>query len=163
MPIIKVDSRIEEYRLRALHEDINELTGRTSNPLLSKYVISNICHLFSEMNGTLVDVGCGDGLLCKMLQSDFGNKKFNYVGILPSQEECDRVSENLRNLNTTSLIKRGLADSIPLEDSCANVVVANSILLIMDSRQHAINALAEIRRISKKNARDGQDSDMARA
>lgn len=153
MPIIKVSSRIEEYKYRALDKDINELTGRTSNPLLSKYIMSNICRRLSDINGTLVDVGCGDGLLCKTLLSDFQNTNFNYVGILPNREECERVSVNLSNLSVSTQIKQGLADSLPLEDNCASAVVVNGVILILDSQQDVINSLLEIRRISRVNAK----------
>ena len=42
MPIIKLKSRIEEYKYRASKSDINEMSGRTKNPSLTRYVLNNI-------------------------------------------------------------------------------------------------------------------------
>ena len=42
MPIIKLKSRIEEYKYRASKSDINEMSGRLKNPSLTRYVLNNI-------------------------------------------------------------------------------------------------------------------------
>ena len=62
MPIIKAADFIEVYRAKASASDINELSGRTGRPDLTKFVNSQILPLLQlSSDDTLVDIGCGTG------------------------------------------------------------------------------------------------------
>jgi len=153
MPIIKANSTIHEYEIRASHADINELTGRNGNARLSQFVIENICQHYIGFRGLLVDVGCGDALLYKMLHQDFGNNKFEYTGVLPSPKEVERVTSHLiSSLYSSPTIVNGRSDSLPLADDCADGVVINGVLPILESPETAVISLKEIHRISKSKA-----------
>ena len=63
MSIIKVNSILDEYKVRASFSDPNEMSGRSSNRALTKYILNNISQYLYDISGTLVDIGCGDGSL----------------------------------------------------------------------------------------------------
>jgi len=153
MPIINVKNKLEEYRIRASKADINEMTGRTNNPELSKYVLNNIAEKVSSFEGTFVDIGCGDGSLFKLIEKKIKHKNNNYIGILPTKEECNRLKENIkRESNSRVEIRKGISKSLPCDKNIADVVIINGVLLILENKEEVIESIKEIQRICKNNA-----------
>lgn len=152
MPFIKVKSRLDEYKVRASMSDINDMSGRTSNPALTQYVLNNISEYLCNISGVLVDIGCGDGSLFAITQGKENCKFEKNVGILPSQDECDRVTKELKGFSSEILIKKGLSYDLPCPDNFANAVVINGVLLILDDREEVIRSIQEVHRIGNPSA-----------
>ena len=97
MAIHKTKNLVETYRAKAGAKDINELTGRTGRPDLTRFVISQmIAKIPVNENMILVDIGCGDGLfLKKAAESGLDSYKGRLIGILPTKEEVIRVRNHL--------------------------------------------------------------------
>ena len=157
MPIIKTTSPIEAYRIRAKAKNINELTGRTGRPDLTKYIAQQIYEKLKINKTTvLVDVGCGDGsLLIKLEKSKLKNFKGKFIGILPTNEEVSRVKKYLKNIydknNTSILIKEGLAEKTALPNNYTDIIICNSVFNVSGNRKKNVKmALSEFYRISKK-------------
>jgi len=53
MSIIRVESRIEEYKYRARAKNINELSGRTNREDLTWFINSEIVNKISPLGGRL--------------------------------------------------------------------------------------------------------------
>jgi ubiquinone/menaquinone biosynthesis C-methylase UbiE len=157
MTIIKTRNSIEAYRARAKSKDINDLTGRTGRPDLTKYVITQIIKKIPiKNNSNIIDVGCGDGLfLIELSKSIISKFTGELVGILPTKEETERVKHHLAknyndNFNITIKINLGRIDKIDLPKSHSDVIVCNSVLHVGCRSQQDINmALKEFNRIMK--------------
>lgn len=158
MTIYKAKNFIDSYRIRAKSREINELTGRTWRSDLTRYVIENIVSRIQfEPESVVVDIGCGDALFLQMAAAKgVDSFKGRLIGILPTEEEVCRVREHLvrSNYNRNNLIsiEIGRLDQLNLPDGYADIVVTNGVLLLLQSLECVVNALREIRRISKPNA-----------
>src|SRR5437667_2383300 len=112
MPIIRVSSAVEDYRLKALGPKAHQMAGRGENQTLTKFVSSRILdHLALESTDVLVDIGCGDGYLLRN-----SSQVANRVGTVGSSDECERLQKEMPDVT----LKIGLAQSLPLETDAAS-------------------------------------------
>ena len=125
-------STLEEYKLRSLGRDINDMSGRNKRPDLTKYISRRILSLIPDAKGNLVDIGCGEGSFLRMAHSQ--NRFDNITGILPTDEEISRLRRNLEEINLEKHIKlkKGLVEKNTLENDFYDVVVVNGVLLLLD-------------------------------
>lgn len=134
MTIVKTKSLVETYRAKASSKDINELTGRTGRPDLTKFVINQMAlKLPTEADTILVDIGCGDGLfLLKSADNGLDSYKGRLIGILPTAEEVARVRNHLLLESNTNQylisIELGLAEKTNVPSSYCDTLVCNSVL-----------------------------------
>lgn len=149
MAIIKPGSRIEEYRLRARFNDINEMSGRTGREDLTKFVSQSILDELGGVSGVLVDIGCGDGTVLRLASER--EQVIRSIGILPTNEEVTRLKSTIDASAQGQKIEviEGLSASLPLQSSCADAVVINGVLHLLSSKEDVEKTLAEIRRIIK--------------
>lgn len=157
MTIIKALSHVDAYRAKASATDINELSGRTGRPDLTRFVTDQIlAKLPISGDCFLVDIGCGDGFLLKrIVEGHTGNFSGRLIGILPTEEEVVRVRDNLQ-LNDTDkgfiAIRKGLSVATGLADCVADLVVCNGVFLILEDISNVHDSLTEIYRIAKPGA-----------
>ncbi len=152
MVIFKAKNRIDEYKLKALSNDINELSGRTGREDLTAFVNEKILEKIKDGKGRFVDLGCGDAILLKLASK---NQRFNeLIGILPNKEEVDRVSIDLQknHLFNKITILQGLSDKTILDSNSCNVIIINGVILLLDNIQHLRRTIQEINRIAAKDA-----------
>jgi len=134
MTIYKTKNLVETYRIKAKSKEINELTGRTGRPDLTKFTINQlISKIEVHTNTILIDIGCGDGLfLQKAAEKGVDSYNGRLIGILPTKEEVSRVRDHLLNdiktENHLISIELGLAEKTNLPDDFADIVVCNSVL-----------------------------------
>lgn len=156
MTIVKTKTLVETYRAKASSKDINELTGRTGRPDLTKFVIDQMAiNLPVQPNTILVDVGCGDGqFLLASASKGLNGYIGRLIGILPTKEEVTRVRNHLldkSNIEQHLLsIEIGLAERTNLPDNFCDMLVCNGVL--HGSGQTIDNvklALLEFQRITK--------------
>jgi SAM-dependent methyltransferase len=96
---------------------------------------------------TVVDVGCGEGLVCAFA----GHQGAEVIGIDVEPHLVERAREAMRGVPARSF--RGIvsdADPIPLPDGCATVVVATEV---MEHVEDPRRFLAELARIGRPGAR----------
>lgn len=125
-------------------KDLHSLAGRGPYKAVTKFVNRRILEkLAIRSDDLLVDIGCGDGFLLR-LALEGGSKVA--VGLNASEVEC----HPLRVLGLD--VRQGLADSLPLPDRFASVVVCNSVLLLIPDKLMS-TCLFEIARICQPNAR----------
>lgn len=147
MSIRKCESHIEAYRLRAHCRQINELSGRTNRPDLTRFVSEQIITALSpQPNDTLVDVGCGDATLLALASRLLRCG----IGVLPTGEEVKRVRRRLENLYPNLEIRMGHASETGLPPDTADLSVCNGVLILLD-RITVDLALSEISRITKSS------------
>lgn len=134
MTIVKAKSLIETYRAKALSKDINELTGRTGRPDLTKFVINQMTlKLPVQANTILVDCGCGDGqFLIESVVNGLDSYLGRVIGILPTLEEVTRVRNHLL-LNShikqhLISIELGTAEKSNLPSNFCDMLVCNGVL-----------------------------------
>ena len=134
MAIIKTSNLVETYKAKAKSKDINELTGRTGRPDLTKFVINQMIKNIKVVeNSTLIDIGCGDGMFLQMAAANGINSFIGrLVGILPTIEEVIRVRTYLATHKDTNnniiSIEYGLAEKTSLPNEFADIVVCNGVL-----------------------------------
>jgi SAM-dependent methyltransferase len=151
MTIHRVANYEEEYRLRALSNDVNQLTGRT-RPLLTEFVNDRIIDKLELKPGSVVvDIGCGNGsFLQKAAEKGVHANGGRLIGILPTEEEARSLRQYLADAGKGFIsVQVGRLDRIGLNDGLADVVVSNSVFILLDNKEAAIEALLEIKRIAK--------------
>jgi ubiquinone/menaquinone biosynthesis C-methylase UbiE len=149
MPVdLRGISDIEEFRDRARRADINALSGRDGLPDLTQYIAAE---MFKKMGPspaeTVVDIGCGDASFLILTRTNVG-ADVRLVGILPTQDEVRRVRDHVAGLEIE--IVCGTAEDTTLPPRIADVIVCNSVLMVVPG---VPDALREIARIAKPGAR----------
>jgi cyclopropane fatty-acyl-phospholipid synthase-like methyltransferase len=148
MPIIKCQSAIEAYRQRARAKDIHELSGRSGRPDLTRFVSEQILRqLRLDETDVLVDLGCGDGTLLKLVSGTVASS----IGLLPTAEEVARVRADVVASSSRIDVRRGLVQRTDLETAMADKIVCNGVILLL-VEQEVDAALREIARVSKPGA-----------
>ncbi len=124
--------------------DLHSLAGRGPYQAVTQFVNRRIRdRLAIRADDVVVDIGCGDGFLLRQVV-EAGVKVA--VGLNASEVEC----KPLRALGLD--VRLGRADSVPLRDQFASVVICNCVLLLVPERQMG-RCLSEIARICQPNAR----------
>lgn len=124
---------IQDLALRGKNKEA--LTLRVQERILREVALTT--------DDNLVDIGCGDGTLL-LLAKESG--VHSATGLHATEEEAAIV----RRLGVDA--RQGFADSLPLPDESASVVVCNNVLLIVP-RQKIPASLREIYRVAKPSAR----------
>ncbi len=144
MPVIKVSSHIEAYRIRAADSDLHQLAGRGIKEAVTEFVNAKILkRLELTPDDILVDIGCGDGCLLRKAEGVAAR-----IGIVGSREESERLQKAIPEVE----FRPGLVQKLPVETASATKVVCNSVLVLMRSEQEIVDALREIARIARPGA-----------
>lgn len=147
MPILKCKTYIDVYEKKAKSRDPNELSGRTGRPDLTAFVCKSIVsRLSTSPSDTLVDIGCGDGTLIRLVSGVVSQA----IGVLPTDAEVERVRTLLNDISNCQIV-RGLAQSTGLPSQVANKVICNGVLILLTDSE-VEDALRKIVRISKAGA-----------
>jgi ubiquinone/menaquinone biosynthesis C-methylase UbiE len=148
MPIIKCKTYIDVYRSKANSKDLNELSGRPGRPDLTDFVNQQIIKKMNLGNDDVViDIGCGDGTLlkqaAKVIKQGFG--------VVPTDEEVDRVRSDLNGQHANIEIVKGSVQSVPLPTGLGSKIVCNGVILLINKNEIE-PALGEIGRVSHSGA-----------
>lgn len=133
MPIVKVFSRKEEYRVYATtYLDSNEMSGRGRNKELTERISKNIFNKirpFIKDGFKILDFGCGNAELLKIIDKGI---QFNIklIGTSPTDEEVIRLRREIKS-RRIQLIRLEAKQLIRRKD-CIDIIIANSVLLLMD-------------------------------
>jgi SAM-dependent methyltransferase len=148
MPIIKCKNYVDVYRSKASASDTNELSGRSGRPDLTHFVSQQILNKMNIGNSDVViDIGCGDGTLLKQAA-----RLMRYgVGVLPTDEEVDRVRSEMEECLKNIDIVKGTIQSTSLPSGLGTKIVCNGVILLLDENE-VEQALKEIVRISRHTA-----------
>lgn len=144
MPVIRLDNYCDAYRLRSESEDVHELAGRPDKKPITEFVNRRIIEFLKPgPDDLLIDIGCGDAALLRMLGKDV-----KHVGIVATIEEQRRLEFTYRGL----YIKAGDVRALPLESGIASRIVCNAVLFYLPSEDDVRQALCEIKRIARPDA-----------
>jgi ubiquinone/menaquinone biosynthesis C-methylase UbiE len=145
MAVVRLRSYLEDYRHKALHAELHELSGRGSKKDRTEFVNARIVRgLQLQPLDLLLDIGCGDGCLLRMVHG----KVAVAVGTVPTQEEEIR----LRNLLPDVELKVGFVQNLPLKRDLASKIVCNSVILLLETKQEVEKSLREIARVARAGA-----------
>ena len=128
------NSLIETYRIRSKSRKIEYLNGRNGNTELTAFVIKKIIEEISIKDGMFImDVGCGDASFFRMLLEEKPIKKnLTLIGVLPSEEEVNRVkkyiAKKFQHLSRFPSILQSKADKLDVPDKCCDLLICNSVL-----------------------------------
>lgn len=127
---------IDVYSKAAKVKDFHLMSGnndRHKTMFVSKAIIKVIEPKPDEI---VLDVGCGDGTLVKMI---------NCVGVTTTDLETNRLRQEYPNLKFVT----GLSESLPFDDLSIDKIVCNSVLLLLDV-EGVKKSLVEFHRVLKK-------------
>ncbi len=121
----------------------------TNNPI-SNYLVHNFLQnvgvLYQSIKiNSIIDVGCGEGLVLKYISDFFNNNNIVCNAIDLSQEEVKSAKRNIPFCN----VKIGNAYNIPFDDNYAELVICTEVL---EHLENPILAINEISRVTKKYA-----------
>jgi SAM-dependent methyltransferase len=144
MPVIRVDNYVDAYRSRSQSKDLHELAARPDKKAVTEFVNQRILELLQpSADDLVVDIGCGDGALLRMISGDIKS-----VGIVSTVEEQRRLECVYPSLS----IKAGDMRAIPIDSGVASRIVCNAVLFYLQSESEVRAALREIKRIARPNA-----------
>lgn len=154
MTIYRAKNFIEEYRFKALACDINELTGRTGRPDLTRHAITQIADRYNfSKKSRIADIGCGDALFLRLASArGVDGHRGRLVGILPTKEEIGRVRDFLLcdgHIEGKITVEMGMLEATNLPDADFDIVVSNSTFHYLGGVEHARKSLVEMCRILK--------------
>jgi hypothetical protein len=131
--------------MRASAPDMHQMAGRGHKEALTEFVNARILEAMQlEQTDVLLDIGCGDGRLLRN-----ASRVSQRIGIVPTKEEKDRLEAILPD----SVFYTGLAQKLPVSSHTAGKIVCNSVLLLMKSESDVADALREIARVARKDAK----------
>lgn len=97
--------------------------------------------LFSELSGTVLEIGAGTGANLEFLPEDI-----QYITLEPSLAMQDYLESEAARHGITVEIRTGIAEDIPLEDQSVDYVIST---LVLCSVQDVPDVVAEIHRVLK--------------
>jgi len=144
MPIVKVDSYVEGYRLRSHAPELHTLAARDGRENVTDFVNGRILQQIDPQPAeVLVDIGCGDG--CLLRKAVHVQTRIGTVG---TRDERERLQKAIPDVS----FKVGLAHDLPLETASADKVVCNGVVMYLGTEERVTLALREMRRIAKPDA-----------
>ncbi len=145
MPVMRVRSYVDAYRLRAQSVDLHELAARPNKKSLTEFVNRQILDALQVTpNDILVDIGCGDASLLRMANG----RVSQCIGVSGSVEEKERLESAFPGLTFIA----SHAQSLPLESGSATKIVCNATLFYLPSEGAVRTALLEMARIARLGA-----------
>ncbi len=145
MPVFRVNNFVDAYRLRARSEDIHDLAARSNKKALTDFVSREISKALNlEPNDVLVDIGCGDGSLLKIVRGHVSQ----CIGTTGSIEEKTRLESAIPGVSFIA----SPAQQLPLASAIASKVVCNATLFYLPSENDVQAALREMARIAMPGA-----------
>ena len=141
----KLVSDLEDFRARAHHVGAQEYADIYAGLLRihegtdnSEVCIQRIIE--STVDGDVLDVGCGTGLLLKRIIERRGTDANSYTGV------DIHVDEDTRSAMPKVRFEEAMAERLPFDDNSFDTVICTHVLEhILDIRQ----AVAELRRVSR--------------
>jgi SAM-dependent methyltransferase len=128
----------EEYRDRA-RGDLAELSGKT--PALNAQIAKRIIASMAMRDGlTFLDIGCGSGEV--LIEATAAAPFSKIIGILPTQEEAQRLSTALHG--TGIAVRIADAAQTRLRSHSIQRIVCNSVLHMLPSPRKALLEIARI-------------------
>jgi len=148
MTIVKTRSFIDYYsELAKAKRDISGRGGNTADLQITSQQI--IDKLSINSGDSVVDIGCGDGTALILAADAVKHQEgWSLTGILPTKEEVAYVKE-LRQEYPEIDFMQGYATATGLQNSYADVVICNGVLLLMADNNELRRAISEIFRITK--------------
>ena len=148
MAIHNAKDQRDEFRLRALSPDINDMSGRDGHPEITNYVNNKLADELAFGSGdSILDVGCGEGSLLRIALQR-GVPPDQIAGVLPSDEEVNRVSHLFHSAIAARIrILRGTSEQLPIKDSSVTKCICNSVLLLLQDREAIRASVLEMRRV----------------
>ncbi len=133
------DSYREAYDYWAQHfDDPALMTNRTAD--LTRFKVANVARALPlEASSRVLDVGPGDGALFRLIAP----RVARCCGVDPSQSAVHKLTRLFQDLPNVEF-RLGSSDDIPSADGEFDIVVMNSVIMILPSRGVAERTLAEL-------------------
>lgn len=145
MPVVRVDNYLDAYRLRAQSADVHEMAGRDGKKDETEFANRQILQVLQpDTNDVLVDVGCGDASLLRMVVGTVQE----CIGITSTVEEKAALGAAFPNLKFLV----GTVGELPIASRSASKIICNSVLLLVPLEKDVRAALSEIARIARPGA-----------
>jgi SAM-dependent methyltransferase len=153
MTIYRAKNFIDAYRVRAMSPDINDLSGRDGRPDITAHVAKKLAaELDISPQDLIADIGCGDGTFLKLAIRQ-GLAFENLKGVLPTQEEVQRVNDYLKlefPQLKSKILTVGVSDSTTLSTGSVDKCVCNGVFLLLPDEATVKSSLIEFARITRR-------------
>lgn len=131
----------EEPWLAGVPEDTIASFAGTGNPFSIRRL---------EAGEKVVDVGCGAGL-DSLIASNMVGASGRVIGVDMTAEMLAKARAGAKQIGAANVeFRQGLAESLPVEDNWADVVISNGVLNLFPDK---LSGLREIARVLKRGGR----------
>jgi len=103
--------------------------------------------------GSLLDIGCGDGILLDILMARFPAQPYHYQGIDLSPEMIRIARESHRSTDRFHICD---AENLPFENNSQDLIISNSVLHWLNVSEHGLTPEVAIREASRVLRKDGK-------
>lgn len=129
-----------------------EQRGEYSAGAWQEMVRERVLAATEDMTGSLLEVGCGEGLFLTALRGR--NQKVFLFGIDIWETIIERARERFRERAITDIsVRQGDACALPFEDGWFDATVCMNVLFNLPGEAVAREAIAEMARVTKPNGR----------
>ena len=119
-----------------------QVTEETFQEII-KSILKNLD--IGEIKDSIIDVGCGNGLVLSALSGNFKN--------LYGCDYCEEMVDIAREINPEAKIIQTEANNLPFSDQITEYSLTYSIFHYLPSYQYAINCIYELIRVTKDQGR----------
>ena len=125
------------------------------SPIVPHHLSQIVGHLAIEEGDTIVDLGCGPGILIKEIFNLYEDYGISVVGIDFSQsalEEASRLNKDHITSGRLKLLNQNLRQELSLPEGSVDKIVSN-FGIVYSTKDEIQNTILEIRRVLKHNGR----------
>jgi SAM-dependent methyltransferase len=125
----------EEHLLNGLPREVTERFAGTGNPFLVGRL---------SAGEVVVDVGCGAGLDTLIAGQQVGSTgRVIAVDMTPAMRQT--AEQGARTLGLTNVdVREGLAESLPVDDAIADVVISNGVVNLCPDKQRVFREMYRV-------------------
>jgi ubiquinone/menaquinone biosynthesis C-methylase UbiE len=135
----------EAYHFWAAYFSDPALMANRDRETTRKKIARLVQQLPLNPSARVLDVGPGDGALCELA----GGSVSRYCGVDPSEAAVSKLTSLFREARNVEFTV-GSAERIPYADDEFDVVVINSVLHSLPSKENVTQSLAELVRVCKR-------------
>ncbi len=124
--------------------------GNMTSDLFRFKIRAKVRQLVNNYNGSLLDIGCGDGLLYENLSTK--QNMLRYVGLDANHESLKTADESFQNRKLSGLnFIKAYAQNLPFKDKSIDIAICINTFYNFHAKDDVVETLEEMERVCKRD------------